>query len=262
MSDTAGEAYWRAEVSRLCHRLFDLFARLAEVERERDEWMQTAANYGRAYGHALAFTAAEVERARDIEVACSLKQADVIVALLAEKAELERELKQTECLYQSEGLVANKLVEELEKTSARLAEAEQERDEWRDRCLHAISGGMSNDEALEGRVSKLLVENRLLRGLWDNTRPYSAGCGPCQDAIERVMTQTPLTAAEVERVKRLEAVAEAAKVMRAKQRIVYTSPDYEGVWTVAHIHRGPYMGPTYTFEAEALDAALAALEEG
>ena len=53
-------------------------------------------------------------------------------------------------------------------------------------------------------------------------------------------------------------VREAAEALLAKMRAVYADDRYRGVWALAQSHGGPYTGPTWTAEAEALEAALAA----
>ena len=54
----------------------------------------------------------------------------------------------------------------------------------------------------------------------------------------------------------LVAVAEAAVEMRAKMRATYADPRYMNVWATAQERLGPYTGPNWIAEAEALDAAL------
>ena len=50
---------------------------------------------------------------------------------------------------------------------------------------------------------------------------------------------------------------EAAMALRAKMRAVYNDARYMNVWATAQEHLGPYTGPNWIAEAEALDAALA-----
>lgn len=52
------------------------------------------------------------------------------------------------------------------------------------------------------------------------------------------------------------AVLKAAEALVAKLNAVHDNLDYQGVWTVAHMHRGAYRGPTYTKELDDLKAAL------
>ena len=55
-------------------------------------------------------------------------------------------------------------------------------------------------------------------------------------------------------------VAEAAKVLEAKLRVIHADEKYQAVWTIAKGHVGQYSGPKYDREQLALVVALAALE--
>ena len=55
-----------------------------------------------------------------------------------------------------------------------------------------------------------------------------------------------------------DAVREAAERLRAKMREAYEDHRYMNVWATAQERLGPYTGPNWIAEAEALDAALAA----
>lgn len=59
---------------------------------------------------------------------------------------------------------------------------------------------------------------------------------------------------------RADRLAEAAKKLRDKMQATYSDPRYMNVWAIAQAHVGPYTGPDWIAEAEALAAALA--EEG
>lgn len=72
------------------------------------------------------------------------------VPMLAEN--MVARLEQMTTLYENEGLVANRLVRELEKANTRLAECERERDE----AIYRASVGMRT------KYEALLTENRLL----------------------------------------------------------------------------------------------------
>ena len=51
-------------------------------------------------------------------------------------------------------------------------------------------------------------------------------------------------------------VTDAARAFVAKVKAIHDAPEYQSVWTVAHLHRGPYKGPKYEAELAALEAAL------
>jgi len=92
-------------------------------------------------------------------------------------------------------------LERIEELKTQLAKAEQERDEYKHFYEVARDGYNKPYE-------KLLAENRLLREAIETI----ANAGSWWDEFaQHALDVAPLTAAEVERVKRLEAVAEAAK---------------------------------------------------
>jgi len=51
-------------------------------------------------------------------------------------------------------------------------------------------------------------------------------------------------------------IEHAARALRDRLKAIHDDPVYQSVWTVNQIHTGPYKGPTYTAELEALDRAL------
>lgn len=50
----------------------------------------------------------------------------------------------------------------------------------------------------------------------------------------------------------------AAMKLCGKLRIIHGLDEYKAVWHVAQIHRGPYRGPKYDQELEALEAEIEA----
>jgi hypothetical protein len=76
----------------------------------------------------------------------------------------------------------------------------------------------------------------------------------CQkEATER---QARIDALEAE-VARLREVQEKASALVARLKYVHDDPKYQSVWTLAQVHGYPYIGPKYTDELNALNAALA-----
>ena len=59
-----------------------------------------------------------------------------------------------------------------------------------------------------------------------------------------------------------DAVREAAEALRARMREIYADRRYKNVWATAQEYLGPYTGPNWIAEAEALDAALDAAKGG
>ena len=57
-------------------------------------------------------------------------------------------------------------------------------------------------------------------------------------------------------------VAEAAERLVRALDTVHNDPAYRGVWAMHFAHGGEYNGPTYTFEHDALRAALALGQDG
>jgi len=49
----------------------------------------------------------------------------------------------------------------------------------------------------------------------------------------------------------------AAQALLDRLTAVHADPAYESVWVVSQMHVGPYAGPTYTEELDALRRALA-----
>jgi len=131
-------------------------------------------------------------------------------------ADLRAQLKQTQLLYENEGVIANRLVAELEEASARLAECEEQIEQYE---AKRVSWCAETDE--------LLAENQLLREaldlatIWCRYRSnddYNTCEDNCAKAY-RYQEQCPiylptveqsLTTAEVKRVKGLERVGAAA----------------------------------------------------
>lgn len=50
----------------------------------------------------------------------------------------------------------------------------------------------------------------------------------------------------------------AAMSLVGKLKIIHELEEYKAVWHCAQIHRGPYKGPKYDKELEALEAAIRA----
>ena len=146
--------------------------------------------------------------------------------MMLTKAEIEERLPKTLGRSVYEG-TATREREALETALALYAE--------RDEALEKKQADTQLAIRYYGEKQALLAENRLLVH-WLNDPPMYL-----PKTLEEV---APLTAAEVERVKRLEAVAEAAKVFRD------------------HVREGFDLDNPLTVMAErdALDAALAALE--
>ena len=55
---------------------------------------------------------------------------------------------------------------------------------------------------------------------------------------------------------------EAAKALVNKLQQIHANPIYQGVWSIAQIHTGPYNGPTYVDELSELEKAIEAQRKG
>lgn len=57
-----------------------------------------------------------------------------------------------------------------------------------------------------------------------------------------------------------------ARTLIDKLKVIHADPAYQAVWTLAHLHHGPYHGPEYADELRALSACVETLrnraEEG
>lgn len=151
-----------------------------------------------------------------------------------------------------------------------LAQARQERDEAYRRNgelgvalvneQRELDEARADRESENDRLVQLHAENRALQRALNRMGDKAAN--GFNQPIAGDYPTVPLTAAEAARVAALEAVAKAAKMLEAKLKTVHANTEYQGVWTVAQIHRGEYRGPTYSMEHLALVTALASLEAG
>ncbi|MGY2995497.1 hypothetical protein [Mesorhizobium sp. URHB0026] len=69
------------------------------------------------------------------------------------------------------------------------------------------------------------------------------------------MTPTQPTATTTE-------VSEAAKALVEKLHLIHADPAFQSVWTLSHLHCGPYTGQQYADELAALEAALSTAPSG
>lgn len=70
------------------------------------------------------------------------------------------------------------------------------------------------------------------------------------------LARTTPAAAPVEQGRGEGRLSKAATALAATLRAIHEDDLYKGVWLMAQLHQGPYAGPTYTAELEALEAAL------
>jgi DNA repair exonuclease SbcCD ATPase subunit len=79
------------------------------------------------------------------------------------------------------------------------------------------------------------------------------------ELVDRQRAQHRIAALEAEKArlrKALAAVCKTAEALSARLLVVHNDPCYQGVWAIAQLHYGPYVGATYTDELSRLNQAL------
>jgi hypothetical protein len=111
-----------------------------------------------------------------------------------------------------------------------------------------MKGSLYRQEAVLALEAKLAIVEKERDDLRLRVESVEAACR--EDAEISTKKSARMTA-------RSEAVERAAEALRARLDFVHGNSIYMGVWEIAQLHRGPYRGPTYIAELEALASALA-----